>query len=100
MTAPLSYLENNVDEVAQALLNREVKGALVDAYVAAARSDLFDRSGIVAKKTIKYHAAYGLVLSGDLKHLHQEVADFVSVHSQQIAKLVEERTKRIKVSAT
>jgi len=88
----------NIDAVGQALVQRKVKGALVDVFSAGARSDLFKKPQIVAMEKIEYPAAYGIVLSGGLQHVSSEIKDYLSVHSNDIIQLINESTDALKVN--
>ena len=87
-----------IEEVASALRKREVRGALVDVYSAATRSDLFKHSDIVAKKNIKYPSAYGFVLSGDMKNAAPKFRDYLKVHANSIIKTLEKSAAGLEVS--
>ena len=87
-----------VEEVASALKRREVRGALVDVYSAATRSDLFKHSDIVAKKNMKYPSAYGFVLSGDMKNAAPKFRDYLKVHANSILKTLENSAAGLEVS--
>ncbi|XP_065061396.1 uncharacterized protein LOC135688464 [Rhopilema esculentum] len=71
-----------IEEVSSALKRREVRGALVDVYSAAMRSDLFDHPDIVAKKKIVYPNAYGLVFAGELKNAASAFRDYLNVNAK------------------
>ena len=87
-----------IEEVASALQRREVRGALIDVYSAATRSDLFKHSSIVAKKNIKYPSAYGFVLSGGMKNAAPKFRDYLKVHANSILKTLEQRAAGLEVS--
>ena len=79
---------------------REVKGALVDSYVAAGRSDLFDHSDIIAKQIIRYPRAYGFVLAGPMSNVRGKFIDYLTVNSAEITRMIESTTPDIKVCYT
>ncbi|XP_065061575.1 uncharacterized protein LOC135688582 isoform X2 [Rhopilema esculentum] len=80
-----------IEEVSSALKRREVRGALVDVYSAAMRSDLFNHPDIVAKKRVVYPNAYGLVLTGELKNAASAFRDYLNVN---VDKFLEDTRKR------
>ena len=86
-----------IDEVAKALMAREVKGALIDQFVAAGRSDLFKHSDIIAKQIIRYPATYGVVLAGDMANVRGKFIDYLTVNSAEITKMIESTTPELKV---
>ena len=87
----------NIDALAEALVNRKVKGALVDVFSAGHRSDLFKKPEILAIKKIEKPAAYGIVLSGGLQHVKSEMKDYLAVHSNEIMQLVNQLTDALEV---
>ena len=86
-----------IDEVAKALMARELKGALIDQFVAAGRSDLFKHPDIIAKQIIRYPAAYGVVLAGDMVNVRGKFIDCLTVNSAEITKMIERTTPELKV---
>ena len=76
-----------------------MRGALVDVYSAALRSDLFDHPDIVAKKKIVYPNAYGLVLSGDLKNAASAFKDYLNVNADTFIEDARKRAAGLEVKA-
>ena len=88
---------STIEDVSAALKQRQVRGALVDVFSAASRSDLFLQSDIIAKKFIKYPSAYGFVLSGDMQNAAPEFRNYLSSQADNILKFMKERTAGLKV---
>ncbi|KAL9958331.1 hypothetical protein ACROYT_G035335 [Oculina patagonica] len=57
----------NLQEVYDALTNREVKGMLIDAFTVGSKKELFNRRDLRISKLLDYSAAYGVVLGGEAK---------------------------------
>jgi hypothetical protein len=53
-----------LDELHEALLNGEVDGILLDAYVVGSRKDLFKNPNLLVNKIKDYRSAYGIVWAG------------------------------------
>ncbi len=88
---------NSIEEVAAALKRREVRGAMVDVFSAATRSDLFNHSDITAKRLFKYPSAFGFVLSGDMKNAASKFRDYLAVNANEIHKTIRSRTSGLEV---
>ena len=86
-----------MDEVAEAMANRHVKGALVDSFVASARSDLFLNPDFIAKQIIRHPTAYGFVLSGSLTRIENQFRDYMASHQKEILGLISSNTKEMEV---
>lgn len=89
---------NKTEDVYNALKNRVVEAALVDAFIAASRSDLFSDRDIISRKMLQYSFTYGVVLSGDMVNSHGNVAAYVSNNRLHITQLVEKSTPKFSVS--
>ena len=77
--------------------NRKVEAALIDAFVAASRSDLFSDDEIIARKMLQYSYTYGLVLSGEMENAFTNIANFISNNRQEISQLIESSTPKFSV---
>ncbi|XP_028403045.1 uncharacterized protein LOC114525810 [Dendronephthya gigantea] len=62
---------HNLDELYKALLDGEVDGILLDAYVVGSRKDLFKNPKLVVNKLKDYRAAYGIVWAGVSSRMRQ-----------------------------
>ncbi|CAH3149201.1 unnamed protein product, partial [Porites evermanni] len=87
----------NLDEVYEALLSREVDGALIDALIAGSREDLFNSSGLRIYQTFQHSSVYGMVLAGETKKLQQCFEKFMKENSAMISAHVASKTSVIKV---
>jgi len=89
---------STTDDVYRALKKREVQAALVDAFIAASRSDLFSDDEIIARKMLQYSYTYGLVISGEMKNAHTNIANYISNNRQQISQLIENTTPKFSIN--
>ncbi|XP_073231214.1 uncharacterized protein [Porites lutea] len=89
----------NLDEVYEALLSREVDGALIDALIAGSREDLFNSSGLRIYQTFQHSSVYGMVLAGETKKLQQCFEKFMKENSAMISAHVASKTSVIKPSS-
>ena len=99
-TSSLCFVEGqykSVEDVAAALKNRHVRGALVDVYTAASRSDLFKHADIVAKKNIRYPNYFGLVLSGDMKNAASAFRSYINENADKFLSDMQNKTSRLEV---
>lgn len=88
---------NTIQDLRNALLSREVDGVLIDAYTAGSSGTLFVQPGIRAVKVLRYPRSYGLVLSGRMVNLAEEARVYLASHQNEILKLVELNTQKMKV---
>ena len=96
-TFPTGREYRNLDEVYEALLSREVDGALIDALIAGSREDLFNSSGLRIYQTFQHSSVYGMVLAGETKKLQQCFEKFMKENSAMISAHVASKTSVIKV---
>lgn len=87
----------NLQEVYDALTNREVKGMLIDAFTVGSKKDLFNRRDLRISKLLDYKAAYGVVLGGEAKKLQKCLQKYVSEQRSEISKIVERNVESIEV---
>ena len=87
----------NLQEVYNALINREVKGMLVDAFTVGSKKHLFNRRDLRISKLLDYKAAYGVVLGGEAKKLQKCLQKYVSEQRSEISKIVEKNVESIEV---
>ena len=88
---------NTIEDVSSALKQRQVRGALVDIFSAASRSDLFLQSDIIAKKSLEYPSAYGFVLSGDMKNAAPDFRSYLSSQADRILAFMKEKSAGLEV---
>lgn len=87
-----------VDDITEALLNREVEGILVDTYSAGLRSDLFNRPGLQVNEILDYKTAYGVVLSPKVTQLGKCFERYLTSHRAEIFEMIKRKAKPIKTS--
>ena len=87
----------NLQEVYNALTNREVKGMLIDAFTVGSKKHLFNRRDLRISKLLDYKAAYGVVLGGEAKKLQKCLQKYVSEQRSEISKIVEKNVESIEV---
>ena len=87
----------NLEEVYDALTNREVKGMLMDAFTVGSKKDLFNRRDLRISKLLDYKAAYGVVLGGEAKKLQKCLQRYVGEQRSEISKIVERNVETIEV---
>lgn len=87
----------NLQEVYEALTNREVKGILIDAFTVGSKKELFNRRDLRISKLLDYSAAYGAALGGEAKKLQKCFQEYVGEQRSEISKIVQENAERIEV---
>lgn len=89
---------HSIEEVAEALVNKEVEGVLVDTYAAGLRSELFNHPSIRVSSVLDYKTAYGVVLSPNSTRLGKCFERYMLSHRAEIFKMIETKVKPIEVS--
>ena len=84
-------------EVYQALLNREVKGILIDAYEAGARKDQINHKDIRVAKVYDYSSTYGVVLAGNSTKLSKCSYAYMQGNKAKMFRLIEKNAEVIEV---
>lgn len=87
----------NLEEIYDALINRQVKGILIDAFTAGSRAELFNRTDIRINKLYDYSAAYGVVLGGESKKLQKCFDTYLSEQRSYVSDIIQRNTQAIKV---
>ncbi|XP_022800571.1 uncharacterized protein LOC111338361 [Stylophora pistillata] len=87
------------EEIANALLDGEVTGALIDAFVLGNRKDLFENPSLRIIKVFDYSSAYGLVLSGEAKKLRTCFGKFAQSHKKEIFQIIESHVESVEESS-
>nr|XP_058971065.1 uncharacterized protein LOC131797458 [Pocillopora verrucosa] len=87
------------EEIVEALLDGEVTGALIDAYVLGSRKDLFENPSLRVIKVFDYSSAYGLVLSGEAKKLRTCFGKFAQSHKKEIFETIESHVESVEESS-
>ena len=75
-----------------------MEGVLVDAYTAGSSGSLFVQPGTRAVDVLHYPRSYGFVLSGRMANLAEEARVYLASNQNEILKLVESNTERMKVN--
>ena len=85
-------------DIREALLSREVEGALIDSYVAAEYGDEIFQNGIQVKKLLERSFGYGVVLSGPAMYVEKQCRDYIASNLGWIYATIEARTKSLPVT--
>ena len=96
----LFYLEKvyqTLEELSEALVNREVDGILIDTYAGGTHKDLFSKPSIRVARIIDYQTAYGVVIGGHSMRLRHCFYGYMRSHQAEIFKWVEELVQPITV---
>ena len=88
----------SIQQLADSLKSGEVEAVLIDVYSAATNEHIFKHPTIRVQDIIKYDKPYGLILSGDLVNVHEEIRDFIASNQALILQIVENSTTRMSVS--
>ncbi|XP_022801932.1 uncharacterized protein LOC111339520 [Stylophora pistillata] len=85
--------QDTLQEAYKSLEQGEVKGLLLDAYVAGSRSikHLFDQQ-LRVKEVIKLPKGFGIVLSGEAMKLQKRIRDYIRNNAGLISKMIENST--------
>ena len=86
---------NNMEEVINAMHNKEISGALLDMYAAATKKDSFDGGDIQLNRLIEYPTGYGFVLSGNMAKAAPIFREALATKKGKISKIVEGNTESI-----
>ncbi|XP_031571660.1 uncharacterized protein LOC116305827 isoform X3 [Actinia tenebrosa] len=90
----------SIEAIQKALVDREVKGALIDTYVAAENKDvLFSDEDITVSKLIDSSFGYGVVLSGAGVFIENRCRDYYKKNRKEIFDLVQSNTDEIEAPA-
>ena len=88
----------NSEEVLQALLDDEVKGALLETNEAGALFDYISKNGLLVRKKIDSTKGIGFVLSGSMTQLHSEIRTYVKSNEDVMDNMMKNATKPLDVS--
>ncbi|XP_015757030.1 PREDICTED: protein sidekick-1-like, partial [Acropora digitifera] len=89
---------HSMEEITQALLNREVKGILVDAYSAGLRNDLFSRPEFQVNEIVDYKTAYGIVLSPNARPLRKCFQSYLTAQRAELFAMIKDKIRPIQTS--
>ncbi|XP_022793852.1 uncharacterized protein LOC111332704 [Stylophora pistillata] len=90
----------SVDEMTEALLNKEVEGILVDTYSAGLRGDLFNRPELRVNQIIDYKTAYGVVLGRHATQLGKCFERYLTSNRAEIFEMIKRKAKPIETSGS
>ena len=85
------------DDIYNALMNREVSGALLDAFAIGSRKDLFEQTTLKILRIYDYHFAYGVVMGADSRKLKHCSVGYLQLNKARIMKRIALLTKKIEV---
>ena len=88
---------NNMEDIINAMHNKEIAGALLDMYAAATKKDSFDGGDIQLNRLIEYPTGYGFVLSGDMAKAAPLFREALATHKNKISEIVEGNTESIQL---
>jgi hypothetical protein len=88
---------SNLEEIYSAMVNRDVKGVLVDAYTVGSRKELFERKDLRISKIFDFSSAYGVVLGGESKKLQMCFNSYLSEQRSYISQIIERNIRGIEV---
>ena len=87
-----------MEEVYRALVDRQVRGVLIDTYTVGSRRDLFNNTQIRIDKVLDYSTAYGVVLAGEGNKLQQCFNDYLQGQRSIVSHVIASNVQTIKVS--
>lgn len=87
----------NLNEIYDAMVNRDVKGILVDSYTVGSKKELFERKDLRISKIFDFSSAYGVVLGGESKKLQTCFNSYLSEQRSYISQIIERNTQTIQV---
>ena len=79
---------NNFKEIRAAIISREVKGALVDAYVVGEYKEMFEDPRFRVQNIFDEKFAYGTILAGDSSKLDQCFRRYLTGYRAELFDLV------------
>ena len=86
-------------EVLQALKNKQVDIALLDAFAAASQVAMLKKDSLKVKEVIAADAGYGVVLSHEFVRLDKDFRSFISSNQDRITSFISNMTAKLTVSA-
>ena len=84
-----------MEEIINAMKNKEVAGALLDMYAAATKKNLLEGGDIQLNRMLQYATGYGIVLSGNMKQAAPLFYDALATHKGEISRIIEQNTETI-----
>ena len=87
----------NMEDVINAMHNKEIAGALLDMYAAATKKESFDGGDIQLNRLIEYPTGYGFVLSGNMAKAAPLFREALASQKNKISEIVEGNTEAIQL---
>ena len=87
----------SLDEVYSALVSREVRGVLIEANVAATRTDLFNHPSLTVLTLVPHPLSFGYVTAGHARNLRDFIEEEVMSREEQIQNSLKELTGYLEV---
>lgn len=87
-----------MEDVYKALINRQVRGILLDTYTVGSRRDLFNNSQIHIDKVLDYSSAYGVVLAGEGKKLQRCFQAYLNGRRSLVSQIIASNVHTVQVS--
>ena len=84
-----------MEDIINAMHNKEVAGALLDMYAAATKKSMFGGGDIQLNRMIEYPTGFGFVLSGNMAKAAPLFRKALASKKSQISQIVEENTESI-----
>ena len=84
-----------MEEIINAMHNKEIAGALLDMYAAATKKNMFDGGDIQLNRLVEYPTGYGFVLSGDMAKAAPLFREALASQKTKVSSIVEENTDSI-----
>ena len=85
-------------DVLQAVIENEVRGALIETNEAAALFDFISENNLLVRKKIDSTKGVGFVLSGGMAGLHSEIRSYVKSNQNVLDEMLKNKTKVLDVS--
>lgn len=90
---------STVSSLVDSLVNHEVDGILLDAYTSGSYKSFLKQAGVLEKSLVEFPRTYGVVLSGGLARVNEEVCDYVFSNEDKILNVLEMYTTKLNVSS-
>ena len=86
-----------MDEVYTALITREVRGVLIEANVAATRTDLFNHPSLTVLTLVPHPLSFGYVTAGHARNVRDFIEEEVMSREEKIQNSLKELTGYLEV---
>ncbi|XP_057305531.1 uncharacterized protein LOC130642791 [Hydractinia symbiolongicarpus] len=86
---------STVSSLVNSLVNHEVDGILLDAYTSGSYKSFLKQAGVQETSLVEFPRTYGVVLSGGLARVNEEVRDYVASNEDKILKVLEMYTTKL-----